>query len=384
VPGNKAPSVAASATSLDLLGLASLPAGPGRVSIQAGFRLDRSAKSVDNIARLSLQDRVSLGVSDYNELIAGAQLSIPAGKAWLGAELSAEAFVGSPPTGSANLNEGSLLMRAGVTAGTRVADQWELVAFVEGAKVPGVQAVQVQSMSIPIIPYEPVISGGIGLIARFGGDSKRLLTKQLACWETAEGCKPDERPLLVEVEGTVVDDTGKPMVGAKVSLQGHVYTGAIAPTITDAKGEYRFKDVQVGRRVTTPSQSGAKTEEKVDETSLDVAVELSDKKPGSATIEKPHGGTTTVPPIELLPAVKPGELKGVVRTQAGKAIDKAIVTVSPGDKKTETGADGTFAMDLPPGHYKVTVKAPGTAPQELDVTIDPDGVALKEFVLRTK
>ena len=34
-----------------------------------------------------------------------------------------------------------------------------------------------------------------------------------------------------------------------------------------------------------------------------------------------------------------------------------------------------------PGQYKVTAKI-GNSTQELDVTIDPNGVALKEFVLK--
>jgi hypothetical protein len=229
-----------------------------------------------------------------------------------------------------------------------------------------------------------VVSGGIGVIARFGGGTKTPLTKQLACWETPEGCKPDERPMVAEIEGTVVDENGKPMVGAKVSIKGHVYSGAIAPIVTDAKGAYQFKDVQVGRRITTPSQAGPKSEEKIDETSIDVAVELGDKKPGSATIDKPQGGANTVPPIQLQPALPPGQLKGIVRTQVGKTIDKATITVNPGDKKAETGADGQFAIDLPPGQYKVTVKAPGLASQELDVTIDPNGVSIKEIVLHAK
>ena len=55
--------------------------------------------------------------------------------------------------------------------------------------------------------------------------------------------------------------------------------------------------------------------------------------------------------------------------------------ITAGDKKTETAADGTFVLDLPPGQYKVTAKS-GSSSQELDVTIDPNGVALKEFVLK--
>src|SRR5205085_2450494 len=134
---------------------------------------------------------------------------------------------------------------------------------------------------------------------------------QPACWETAEGCKPDERPIFGAVSGTVVDDTGKPVVGAKVSIKGHVYSEAPAPTVTDAKGSYRFADVKIGRRVTTPSKAGPQTDEKLDETSIDVAVELADRKPGTATLEKLQAGDNPVPPIKLDPLLPPGQLKGV-------------------------------------------------------------------------
>jgi hypothetical protein len=381
VPGNKAPSLKLSATSIDLLALGTLAVGPGRLSVNAGFRVDNSAKSVDSIMSLSMQDRVSLGVSNYNEALAGVQLVIPSGNKWFGVEGSLEAFLGSPPANMANLNEGSLLLRAGVTGGLQLTDQWGLVAYVEAAKVPGVQLSQVMANSIPIIPYEPIITGGIALQARFGGPGGGISHAQKACWETAEGCKPDERPLFGEVTGTVVDDAGKPVVGAKVSIEGHVYSAAGAPAVTDQNGAYHIKDVQIGRRVTTPSKAGPQTDEKVDETSIDVRVELADKKPGTATIDKPKLGENAVPPIKLEPALPPGQLKGIVRTQAGKAVGGATIIVSPGDKKTESAADGTFAIDLAPGQYKVTVKAPGLAPQELDVTIDPNGVNLKEFLL---
>ena len=57
----------------------SLPAGPGLLSFSGGFRLDNSAASVEDPLSLSLSDRVSLGVSDYNAAFGSAQLRIPAG-----------------------------------------------------------------------------------------------------------------------------------------------------------------------------------------------------------------------------------------------------------------------------------------------------------------
>jgi hypothetical protein len=130
VPGKDAPSVAGSAISVDVRGIVSLPAGPGLLSFSAGFRLDNSAKSVDEPMKLSLSDRVSLGVSDYNAVIGSAQLRIPAGKAWVGIEGSIDAFVGGPADpamgeiGHAKLARGAQLFRGREgPSGQRCADR---------------------------------------------------------------------------------------------------------------------------------------------------------------------------------------------------------------------------------------------------------------------
>lgn len=383
VPGNKAPSVRFGATSVDALLLASLAVGPGTLSVNAGFRLDNSIESVDDLTRLSLQDRISLGVSNYNEVLAGAQLVVPvghAGNAWVGVEGSLEAFVGGEKKAAgATLREGSLLLRAGVTAGLHLGPQWAVVAYLEGAKVPGVLASQAMAGAIPIVPYEPLIGGGLALEARFGGPHGGVAGPP-PCWQTAEGCQPDEKPLFGDVTGSVVDENGKPLVGVKVTVKGHTY-GETQTDTTKSDGTFHVANVKVGRRVTTPGKNGPTTDEKIDETSLDVSAELGDRKPGTATVDQPKAGPNQVAPITLAPALPPGQLKGLVRTQAGKPIGGATITVEPGDKKTDSAADGTFAIDLVPGQYKVTVKAPGLEAQELDVTIDPNGVALKEFVL---
>ena len=80
---------------------ATLQAGPGRLSLDAGFQLDNSASSVDNVDMLSLQDRVSLGVSSFNEAFGGLHYAIPfaSNKGYLGLEGSLEAFVGSGSPG---------------------------------------------------------------------------------------------------------------------------------------------------------------------------------------------------------------------------------------------------------------------------------------------
>lgn len=381
VPGKDAPSVAASAISIDARALVSLPAGPGLLSFSGGFRLDNSAKSVDEPMRLSLQDRVSLGVSDYHALFGAAQLRIPVGPAWVGVEGSLDAFVGGPPTPDAGevardeLARSNLLFRGGVTAGYHINEMLSAIVFVEAAKVPGINLAQVMAANIPLIPYEPIFTGGIGLQARFGGPKASKSFVELDCAKrNPPDCPPVEAPLFAEVTGTVVDTAGKPVVGALVTLT--LKNAQVEPVVTDQTGTYVFKNVPIGKTI-----EGQST---VTESAIEVSASVDGMKPGTASIAQVQEPSNSVQPIVLEPVLPPGQLRGLVRSLAsgGRPIDKAVVTVEPGGQKVETAADGTFTIDLAPGQYKMTVTAPGLKPQELDVTIDPNGVAIKNIDLQ--
>lgn len=381
VPGKDAPSVAASAISIDARALVSLPAGPGLLSFSGGFRLDNSANSVDEPERLSLPDRVSLGVSDYHALFGGAQLRVPVGKAWVGIEGSLDAFVGGPPkpdTGQvqrAELARGKLLFRGGLVAGYHITDTLSGIVFLEAAKVPGINDSQVDAASIPLVPYEPLITGGLGLQARFGG-AKRA-APAFAERECAKRNPPDcpdlKVPILTEVTGTVVDTAGKPVVGAKVTLD--LKLAQVTPVVTDSTGTYTFKSVPIGYTIANQPT--------IEETAGEITVEVSGMRPGKATIAQIAETPNTVPPITLEPELPPGQLRGVVRSlPGGKAVQGATITVVGGRGKAETAEDGTFTIDLPPGRYKIKVTAKGLKDQELDVTIDPNGVAIKNIDLQ--
>jgi hypothetical protein len=381
VPGKDAPSVAGSAISVDVRGIVSLPAGPGLLSFSAGFRLDNSAKSVDEPMKLSLSDRVSLGVSDYNAVIGSAQLRIPAGKAWVGIEGSIDAFVGGPADpamgeiGHAKLARGAQLFRGGLTAGYHITDSISGVVFFEAAKGPPVNDAQIDDANIPLVPYEPLFVGGIGLQARFGGPKavKSPFEEKDCHKRVPPDCPAVKVPILVEITGTVVDTGGKPVVGAKVSA--NLKNSQAEPTLTDDKGAYVIKGVRIGDSVDG--------KESIDEAGVEVNVDVSGMKPGKASISQIAKGSNTVPPITIEPVLPPGQLRGLIRSlPGGKNVEGAEIKVSPGDAKATTAADGTFSIDLAPGTYKITVTKTGLKTQELDVTIDPNGVAIKNIDLQ--
>ena len=224
VPGKNAPSIAASATSVDARGLVSIDAGFGLLSIDAGFRLDNSKKSVDQPGNLSVADRVSLGVSDWSAVLGGVSLRVPAGRsAYVEFEGSTDLFVGSGAPGP--------ILRGGAEVGIAVGGAFTLVGFVEAAKVPGIPYSGVMAGNVVLVPYEPNITGGLGLQARFGGP------KRTAVGHIVKNTTPVPVEVIetADVAGIVFDDAGKPVVGAKVTVKLKNNTGT---AVTDGKGAY--------------------------------------------------------------------------------------------------------------------------------------------------
>lgn len=384
VPGKDAPSIAGAAISVDLRALASLPAGPGILSFEVGYRFDNSAASVDHPELLSLADRVSLGVSDFKAVFGGAHLALPFGKTWIGAEASVEAFLGDPPSdgmggvevGHAALSDGKLTFRGGLSAGYHINEMFSVLGYLEMAKSPYITIAQTLDNNIPLVPYEPLFTFGVGLSAQFGNSKTEAQFK--GCAYTPEGCPAVETPIIAEISGSVTDDADKPLVGAKVTLK--LANVTVDPVATDGEGKYVFKAARIGTQAEATKSKPAV--HRIDETNATISVEVDGKKPGMATIAKLEDPGTKVPVIKLEPLLPPGQLRGVVhQLPSGKPVLKATITVTPGKATAETAADGTFTIDLAPGSYKITVKAPGFASQDLDATIETNGVAIKNIDL---
>jgi hypothetical protein len=360
VPGKDAPSVALAATSIDARGLLTIDAGFGTLSLDAGFRLDNSAKSVDDPSKLSEPDEVSLGVSSFHAVVAGGSLRVPFGRAYGELEGSTEMFVGSRAPGP--------IIRGAGMVGVALSDAVSLIGFVEVAHVPAVTASAVVAHAIPLIPYEPLVTGGLGIQARFGGRPARA---------AAEGhVIVNRKPVPVtvaqtaDVSGIVFDDTGKPVVAATVTIKLKNHTGT---AVTDGKGAYAIAKLPIGKTV------DGKTE--LDDTGAEVSAEVANKKPGSVTLTLTTGANA-VPPITLESILPPGQLRAVIiNVGTSRPVAGASVTIEPGGVTATSGPDGKFTVDLPPGRYKLTVTARGLAKQQLDVNIEQNGVAIKNIEL---
>jgi hypothetical protein len=348
LPGNDAPSVDFGATTVDARALASFAAGPATLSVNAGYRLDRSAESVSQPEKLSVQDQVSLGVGEFDAALAGAMVQLPLGRAFVGLELGADLFVGDgapDPT-----------LRGLVSGGLRLSPAISLMAFAQYAQVGEPSQKQISElMDVPLIAYEPLLTFGLGLEGRFGGGGgRRKPVTPYVVTDTPRGTPPVAVAAQAAVSGTVLDDAGAPVVGAKVTVTTDKKTGT---AVTDARGKYKVAELSVG-----PAK-------------LDF--EVAGKKPQQLTMTLVEGANPA-PQVALDPVLPPGELRGNVRSRAGsRAIAGAKIVVTPGDFTATSGADGTFALTLPPGTYTMTTTAEGFAPQVIEAVVDQEGVTVK-------
>jgi len=371
VPGKDAPSVAFNAISVEARGLFSVAAGPGELSLNAGFRLDNSAKSVvdsagnDNRMLLTAEDRVSLGVSDFNAIVGGALYQLPVGgKAYVGIEGSLDFFFGSDDF---NHDAPGPILRAGATGGYHVNDQWTVSAFVQVAKVPSLSFTDVTAGDIILIPYEPSITGGLAIAAHFGGH-KATTGSNVTKNKIIEPVTVVE---YAEVSGVVTDETGKPVVGAKVTVKLKNNTGT---AVTDDKGVWRISKLPIGKTI------DGKTD--LDDTGAEVTVEVESKKPKTTTLTLTKG-SNEVPTIALDPVLPPGQFKAVVRAGGtGKPLAGITVKLDPGGASAVSDDQGNLSLDVPPGTYKATASGPGYKEQTLDVVIEQSAVVVKQFELR--
>jgi hypothetical protein len=343
-PGNDAPSVDFGATTVELRALASFAAGPTTLSLNGGYRLDRSGKSVEHPEKLSREDQVSLGVSNFDAAVASAMVFVPLGRAFVGVEGGADLFLGSghpDPT-----------FRGLLSGGVRLGGATSLVAFVQYARVA---ELAMDANPVPLIPYDPAFNFGLGFEGRFGGGAAggAAPRKPYVVTDTPKD-KPAPVVRLAAVSGTVLDDAGAPVVGAKVTVTTEKKTGN---AVTDARGKYKIGELSVGPAT--------------------IDIEVANKKPQQLSLTLVEGANPA-PQVQLDPVLPPGELRGNVRGRAGgRAIAGAKIVVTPGDYAATSGPDGTFALTLPPGKYTMTTTADGFAPQVIEAVVDQEGVTVK-------
>jgi uncharacterized protein YfaP (DUF2135 family) len=145
--------------------------------------------------------------------------------------------------------------------------------------------------------------------------------------------------------------------------------------------------------VTVTWDDAGQPNERTAESGADGTFQVTDLRPGrvhvvvkaagfdDASADANAAATATVVDVVMKRAIKPGQLRGLVRSFNGKAL-AATIRVEPLGVEAKTDADGTFQIDVPPGSYEVVVAATGHVGQRRPVQVEENGVTILNADLR--
>lgn len=357
LPGGDAPSVALDATTVDGAALVTWAPAAMRVSALLGFRLDRSRDAID-ATTISRPDRIGLGWSDANAVLVGVEVARRAGAWQPRAELSGELRVGGVTDAMVSTWTSPMRLELGVRRALTGA--WT----VEAAADLGLSARPRSDIygGVTLLPIEPRVAALVGLAWR--QPARVALVPRVTPVVVPE--PPDEGPIVTAppppatgtLRGRVVDDDGAPLPGAVV---------------------------RAGDRTATTGDDGTFTFEGLAPGELELAIE----RPGHApvartiTIVADAGGAPApaLGDVALARVRPPSQIRGVIRDFESHGL-AATVRIEPLGLEVVAGADGSFAIDVPPGSYRVIVRLAGFASQTRRVTVEQEGVAITNIELR--
>lgn len=362
LPGGDAPSVQLDAASIDVAGLVTWAPDATRVSAVVGYRVDRSYNAVDYM-NLSRSDRVGLGWSDKNALLLGVEVAHTVGPWQPRAELSGELRVGAAADDGSASNFVSKLtspMRAGV--GLRRALTSALTA--EAAVDVGLSSRPDSSLldSSGLVPIEPRVTATVGLTWRQPAPRPRVVLPEIVVTppvdpEPPPVDEPPPPPPTGALRGRVVDDGGSPLPGATVKVGEQSAT-------TDDDGGFTIAGLPPG--------------------DVEVTIERPGHEPLRQTftiVADAPGAPVAAMDVVLARVRPPSQIRGVIRSFDGVGL-AATIMVQPLGAEAVAGADGRFAIDVPPGAYKVVVSLAGYQSQTRNVTVEVEGVAITNIELR--
>ncbi len=158
----------------------------------------------------------------------------------------------------------------------------------------------------------------------------------------------------VEIE--VVDPDGRPVAGARVTLDG------AAAGETDAQGKVRIEKVGVGRHEIEVREEGFESAQR----SVSVAA-----------------GKTAAERMALVRKAKPGFVDVKVMNENREALDARLtIEGRPELERTVKAAGGGSTLyKLDPGSYRVRAEAAGYAPQVQEIVVEEDGEHALRFRL---
>ena len=362
LPGRDAPSWDVSATSLDARALVAYRPRATSYALlgSLGARLDNSARVAPPAAQLRAGDRISLGVSDSNAVLAAVGGIYRVAPQWhVLAELSGDLLIGAraPKLGDTPLR---------AAGGGRFCWQspWcaEATAVVSLSSRPGTRPDK------PWVPIEPrfLLLLGVSYAHSFEAPAPAAQPLQTTIPRAAPPAVVAQpaKPRTSQVQGEILDERGQPLPDVQVSLAAE--GGARFTSITDARGQYRFAEVPLG------------------------PAELEAHAVGFATQRWSLGVTADLSPLpaRALPvAANVGVLRGLIRNFQSAPLQATLSIRNARGKLVQTrksGDDGHVEVELPPGRYSVRIEAPGYRSHTQSVQIKGNGVSVLNADLRAE
>lgn len=343
IPGRNAPSIFPTAITPELVGAVTYLAAtvPLSVSANLGFRLDRSARSAADAPFISASDRMALEVSDFDQALFGLCATFGRGRVQGFTEVSEDLLVGR---GSPGASVSPLRIGGGARISLRPQIHLEMSGELSPSARPDL------SPQAPLVPVPPRVAFWLGLAYRF--DTRPP-------GRSPPPAPPDSAvPVSVQLEGRVVAGDLATLTGLEVELEAG--SGRIEP-LPAADGTFAITGT-VGRKLTIRARAaGYRT------AIASIVVAAASHQTILLTLERD------------LPS---GQLRGLVRSLAGKPID-AEITIEPG-RQTLRAQEGRFEVDVAPGSYAATIAAPGYAAQTRQVHVEKNGVILLNIDLKAQ
>lgn len=350
LPGGSAPSIELSATTLEGLVMSSLSMGIVTAALQAGFRWDNSANAIDDPDQLSLNDRLALGLSDFNAALVGLGVVVRLDAFELLAETTWEPLLGSD---APDLNTAPLRLVGG--------GRWQPMSDVplkvhlicEGllSSRPDISA------SSPLVVVEPRITVLAGVSYAIPFDSKTVHEEPAAPKSAAPVVAAPATPVLGSALVAVKDENGNPMQQAQVAW---TQADQMQELESDESGSVELLALEPGE--------------------LEINVTAEGYEAAKARVQVKAGEKAKVE-IQLKRDLPVGQIRGYIRSYGGSGL-AASVRIEPIGTELQAGGDGGFEVNVPPGQYQVVISMPGFREQRRRVQVQERGVTLLNVDLR--
>ncbi len=331
---------------LGLLGSYLLRGGSSELSLALGYRFDRSDKSVRAPDNLSPGDRLAASLSRYDQALLGALFAQPIGPVLASLEWSWDVAVGGsapPPRQSP--------MRLRLAGQMRLGERY----------LPGVE-LGVSPSARPAPDRGVRIEPRLWVALTFGIAFERRAERALAPPPPPPSApeEPEPEPALLELR--VVDPAGAPIAGARVELVEEVDERGSAGSSRETEAD--------GRALLTLAP----------ERNQRVRIEKEGFLAHEAELARAPGRSSVT--VTLARDLPEGEIKGKVRSLRGGGAVRAQVIVEPLGIAVDTDDEGNFVLDVPPGQYRLEIRASGYEPQQRDALVERLGVTILVVDLR--